>query len=432
MASPQPRSKLSKSFQRVITFRKPTKPLSNNGFCLNRPKNSDKHFIKQLVDDAETKNRAAMAAFVAKLFASVSSLKAAYAELQAAQFPYDGEGVKRADQSVVDELKEISELKRSFMKKQIDASPPHVTLLLSEIQEQQSLIRMYQVTISKMEKQAKTMNEKINSLQITLSEVNSSNRVIETTLESEHCFPLLDGIDLSDLTVTSFTEVLYYALASVQDFVKLLLHDMQVARWDINAAVRSIDVDALFPKPSYKCFAFESYVAREIFEGFNASDEEEAVHFNMFNEFKKLKSLSTMHILEQNPRSPFAKFARAKYMRVVHPKMEYSLFGNLSQRKTLNSWQFPATGFFGAFAEMARRVWLLRCLFLSFDEEVSVFRVRKGCRFSDLYMESVVARDDGEWRVGFTVVPGFKIGKQVVQSQVYLSPAGDDSGRKRG
>ena len=30
----------------------------------------------------------------------------------------------------------------------------------------------------------------------------------------------------------------------------------------------------------------------------------------------------------------------------------------------------------------------------------------------------------GELRVGFTVVPGFKIGKTVIQSQVYLSLVG--------
>ncbi|KAK9064297.1 hypothetical protein SSX86_015677 [Deinandra increscens subsp. villosa] len=435
-APPQPRTKLSKTFQRVITFRKPTKSISNNGFCLHLHLPSDKHFDKQLVDEANLRNRSAMDAFVSKLFAAVSSLKAAYAELQAAQFPYDGEEIKRADLAVVDELKTISDLKRSFMNKQIENSPVHVTLLLSEIQEQQSLMKMYQITMRKMELQIKSKDSEIVSLQKLLTEADSANKSIESRLDSSSCFPLFDKMDLPDLTVTNFVSVLHYALRSIHEFVKLLIREMEAARWEIDSAVKSIVPDAIFPKSSYRCLAFESYVTREIFEGFSSRlDEEEEGEVNCFqnfNQFKKLKSLATMQILNENPRSPFAKFTRAKYTRLVHPKMEFSFYGNLSQRKTLNSWRFPETGFFGAFAEMARRVWILRCLALSFGEEVSVFRVKKGARFSHVYMESVAAGGDaGEVAVAFTVVPGFKIGKKVVQSQVYLCPAAFDSGRKR-
>nr|CAD1842234.1 unnamed protein product [Ananas comosus var. bracteatus] len=78
--------------------------------------------------------------------------------------------------------------------------------------------------------------------------------------------------------------------------------------------------------------------------------------------------------------------------------------------------------FFAEFAEMARRVWLLHCLFFSFDREGecaevgSIFRVRRGERFSEVYMESVAEEEDdddgegeeGRWpTVGFTVVPAF-------------------------
>ncbi|KAJ9565823.1 hypothetical protein OSB04_001789 [Centaurea solstitialis] len=236
-------------------------------------------------------------------------------------------------------------------------------------------------------------------------------------------------MNLSDLTVNNFIEVLDYALGSVTDFVKLLICEMEASNWNIDAAVKSIEPEEIFPKSSHKCFAFESYVTREIFEGFSVrSDEDEEDRFYNFSQFKELRSLSTTDLLNRNPRSPFAKFARAKYMRVVHPKMELSFYGDLGQRRTLNEWRFPTTAFFGAFAEMARRVWILRCLALSFDEEVSVFRVRRGCRFSSVYMESVVAEEEeedgdaggGEVAVAFTVVPGFKIGKTVVQSQVDL------------
>lgn len=92
----------------------------------------------------------------------------------------------------------------------------------------------------------------------------------------------------------------------------------------------------------------------------------------------------------------------------------------------MNSGEFPETEFFKVFSEMGRRVWLLHCLAFSFDQEVNIFQVRKNCRFSEVYMESVsdeiFSAAGGEFTVAFTVVPGFKVGKTVVQSQVYLSP----------
>ncbi|KAL8103516.1 hypothetical protein AgCh_027922 [Apium graveolens] len=78
-----------------------------------------------------------------------------------------------------------------------------------------------------------------------------------------------------------------------------------------------------------------------------------------------------------------------------------------------------------AFAEMARRIWILHCLAFSVDEEVSVFNVGKNCRFSEVYMESVtneaLLAGNNRSAVAFTVVPGFKIGKTVVQSKVFLA-----------
>jgi len=56
---------------------------------------------------------------------------------------------------------------------------------------------------------------------------------------------------------------------------------------------------------------------------------------------------------------------------------------------------------------------------------VEIFKVERGVDFSMVYMEDVTRRFmlPGKTRakVGFTVVPGFKIGRTVIQSQVYLS-----------
>ena len=73
-------------------------------------------------------------AVLAKLFAGVSSVKSAYAELQLAQTPYDAAGIQSADETVVAELKSLSELKRCYLKKQFDPSP-EIALAKAEIQE---------------------------------------------------------------------------------------------------------------------------------------------------------------------------------------------------------------------------------------------------------------------------------------------------------
>lgn len=426
------RSKFSKTFHKVITLKSATKNFSSNGFCLSMP-NHDKsknghEFTK---DESRSRNRAALEAFISKLFATISTIKASYAELQMAQFPcYNIDGIQSADKDIVDELRRLSELKQSFLNKDINSSPPHVTLLLTEIQEQQSLMKMYQITIKKMEGQLEAKETQISSLRKDLQETNLSNKSLEKTLNSSGCFSVLDNINISSCNPKDFILVLHYALKSVRNFVKILVTQMENSNWDIDSAVHAIHPNIQFPNRTHRCFVFESFVCQEMFKDFDTPA------FSLLNDqyfpyyvdqFRKLKSASAIHFLNQYPNSLFGKFTRSKYLRLIHPKMEASFYGNLNQRKLVNSWGCPETTFFAAFGEMARRIWILHCLAFSFDQEVSVFQVGKDCRFSEMYMESVTSEvfmdRDSEVTVAFTVVPGFKIGNMVVQSQVYLAPA---------
>ena len=108
------------------------------------------------------------------------------------------------------------------------------------------------------------------------------------------------------------------------------------------------------------------------------------------------------------------KFCRSKYLILIHLKMEASFFGH------------PRTGFYQAFLQLAKSVWILHRLAYSFDPAAKIFQVKKGSEFSDSYMESVlkniVVDEKGESpRVGLMVMPGFWIGGSVVQSRVYVS-----------
>ncbi|CAN4105650.1 unnamed protein product [Withania somnifera] len=420
------KSRLAKTFQRVIHRKTSSKPFSNNGFCLLIPQEKlrcceSQHFDKEETQECKehSKNKAVMEAFVAKLFATVSSVKAAYAELQLAQFPYNSEAIQVADQAVVDELKALSELKHSYLKNQMDSSPPHVTLMLSEIQEQQSVMKTYEITMKKMQGEIESKGYNLSSLQNELQETIHNNKSLERKLNASGSFSILDNVKISDVNPKDFIMVLHYAMRSIRNFVKFLIREMETANWDIDAATNSIQNGVTFHKNNHRAFAFESFVCREIFSGFN-----EPIFF--YEQFKKLKSVSLTHFLKHNPSSLFGKFLIAKYLQLVHPKMEFSFSGNLNQRKLVNSGEFPETEFFKAFSEMGRRVWLLHCLAFSFDQQVSTFKVRNNCRFSEVYMESVTdeifSAAVGEFKVAFTVIPGFKVGKTVVQSQVYLSP----------
>ncbi|KAF3451317.1 hypothetical protein FNV43_RR07412 [Rhamnella rubrinervis] len=441
------KSRLARTFQKVINIRTATRIASNNGICMltsqAKVKEDDWDKSKQFHKNEEIfkgRNRAVLEALVAKLFAGITSIKASYAELQMAQNPYNSEAIQVADQSVVNELKSISELKRSFLKKELDLSP-QVTMMLAEIQEQQSLMKTYEITIKKLQAEVDHKDSDISFFQKQLDDSVSFNKSLEKKLNASGPLPMFDNLRISMLNPNHFVQFLQHTLRSIRSFVKLMIREMESARWDLDAAIKFIEPEALFAKPSHRSYAFESFVCKTMFEGFNypnfkLPNDQDHDQRLFFEKFKKLKPVSPKEFLTQNWNSDLGKFTRDKYLHLVHAKMECSLFGNLSMRKMVSSGGYPETAFFTAFAEMSKRVWLLNCLAFSFEEEVDIFQVKRDCRFSEVYMECVTqeaallssgelndANADVELRVGFTVVPGFRIGNTVIQSQVYLSPA---------
>ncbi|CAK9172393.1 unnamed protein product, partial [Ilex paraguariensis] len=160
---------------------------------------------------------------------------------------------------------------------------------------------------------------------------------------------------------------LNYGLRSIRNSAKLVIREMESANWDIEAASNAIESGVIFKNTNHKGFAFESFVCKEMFDGFNkpnfsllnkALTDANLSRFFFFDQFKKLKSVGSIHFLKENTDSLIGKFLKAKYLCLVHPKMETSFSGNLNQRKKINSGEYPETEFLKAFAEMARRVWL--------------------------------------------------------------------------
>lgn len=392
--------------------------------------------------DEKLRHRIATEAFLAKLFASVSTLKAAYAQMQFAESPYDGEAIQAADQIVVSELKNLSLFKQSYQNKQIDEeSSPEEVQVLAELLEQKSLLKTYEIMGKKLDSQLRLKNSEIIFLKEKLEETKKENRLIERRLNASGLLSNPDILQFSGLKPNHFISAVRQTVKSVRQFARLMINEMELTGWDLDSAARAIEPDVVYWNKNHKCFAIEAFICREMFDGFNfphfvppnKGEQPKKQHRIFFDRFTELKSVKAREYLVKNPKSKFARFCVAKFFRIVHPKMESSLFGNTDQTNVLRTGEFPDTSFFYAFSDMAKRVWLLHCLAFSFEPEASIFEVRKRCRFSEVYMESVCEEaflsSDGKTKtktetepvVAFTVVPGFRMGKTVIQCQVYLS-----------
>ncbi|XP_071716808.1 protein GRAVITROPIC IN THE LIGHT 1-like [Rutidosis leptorrhynchoides] len=425
------KSRLSRTFAKVMHIRAATTTIDHQ---FQKVKSLEK---ANREENEKIQSKLATDAFVAKVFATLSSVKAAYAELQYAQSPYNAESIQSADQVIVSELKSLSEMKRSYLKNHIDETSPETTILLAEIQEQKSVSKTFEITKKRLVTQGQSKDADILVLKEKLNEIERENKLIERRLNSSGPLSRHENLHFSKLNTTDFVLCLKHAMKSIRSFVKLMIGEMEYANWDIDAAAGSIQPNVVYWDATHKCYAFESFVCKEMFDGFNLpnfsvsndrgsrSKTARRQQF-FFDRFMELKYLKPREYITWKPTSTFAKFCWVKYLKLVHPKMESSLFGNLNQRNLVSVEKFPETTFFESFAEVAKRVWLLHCLAFSMDPNgVSIFQVKGGSRFSEVFMESVneeaFLSPGCSREVAFTVVPGFKLGKSVVQCQVYMS-----------
>ncbi|KAI5077187.1 hypothetical protein GOP47_0007011 [Adiantum capillus-veneris] len=105
--------------------------------------------------------------------------------------------------------------------------------------------------------------------------------------------------------------------------------------------------------------------------------------------------------------------------------METSFFGNFEHRNQITEGKHPNSQFYQSFLRLAKTVWLVHRLAFAFSPTASIFQVRRGTRFSSACMESVVLGmelDENHLpaKVGFSVMPGFRVNAVVIKSQVYL------------
>ncbi|KAL8119210.1 protein GRAVITROPIC IN THE LIGHT 1 [Apium graveolens] len=379
---------------------------------------------------------------ISSLFAITSSFEASYLQLQTAQVPFDEEAVRVADKALILQLKKLYEVRNLYKESRLN---PHfdfdVNLLVgscleAQVQENQSKLRALGTMVNRLQFDIDCKDDEVLVCRKKLSEVELCNYKLSKRLSSYLKVNGSRGTELL-LTVRVFESMLVDVGKSMRRFSKLLIGLMRKAGWDLDLAANSV-CHVEYAKKEHNKFAFLSYVCLAMFQGFDLRDFGLEGSEGFFDGYGLGKGDSScmkellehvsgvpMEILSRNPKCEFSKFCERKYEQIIHPTMESSIFRNFDHKEVvIDSWKSLKV-FYESFVKMASSVWSLHKLAHSFSPVVEIFQVERGVDYSLVYMEDVLKRDvlpgKSRAKAGLTVLPGFRILKTIIQSQVYLT-----------
>ncbi|XP_050387114.1 protein GRAVITROPIC IN THE LIGHT 1 [Argentina anserina] len=372
---------------------------------------------------------------ISSVFATVSSFEASYLQLQTAHVPFVEESVTSADRALVSHLQRLSELKQFFRGLEFGSGFGVGSCLEAQVQENQSKLRTLGTMSNRLQTEIDHKDNEVVALRKKLGEIQKSNfrlsQRLSSTLNASSCEVLL--------SVRVFDSVLHEACRLTHRFTKILISLMGKAGWDLDLAANLVHPDVAYTKNAHNRYAFLSYVCLGMFKGFDTKGfglvEDEVLCNGHESELDKsnvpLKQLlehvssNPMELLSGNQSCEFSRFCENKYQEIIHPTMESSMFSNFDRNAVVLSKWRSLSVFYESFVDMASSIWTLHKLAYCFDPVVEIFQVERDAEFSVVYMEDVTRRlslpSKTRAKVGFTVVPGFKIGRTMIQSQVYLS-----------
>ncbi|KAG2257400.1 hypothetical protein Bca52824_076694 [Brassica carinata] len=210
--------------------------------------------MEQQQQQSINQNPEAMEALISNLFGNISSLKSAYIQLQSAHTPYDPDKIQEADKVVISELKNLFELKHLYREnnpKPVCVSPQD-SCLAAEIQEQQSLLKTYEVMVKKFQSEIQNKDSEIKQMMEKIEEANQKRLKLEKNLKLRG---MGDGggggMEFPDLTVELFMSTYEAAAKAVHDFSKPMINMMKAAGWDLDSAAESIEHGVAKPKKRF-------------------------------------------------------------------------------------------------------------------------------------------------------------------------------------
>ncbi|PRQ34371.1 hypothetical protein RchiOBHm_Chr5g0068071 [Rosa chinensis] len=387
-----------------------------------------------------------------EVFDAVSAMKKAYAGLQKAHSPWDPEKIRVADIAVVGELRKLGVLRDRF-RRRCSGSGGHRGGRAVAGGTLREVVAPYEATVEELKKEVKAKEVEIDNLKEKLSSVvNGSNgnngKGRSISRRKVGCSQLqvvaAPAPDLFEATMSQVKE-------ASKSFTLLLLSLMRAAHWDIAAAVRSIEAATVTAITTTAIntssiltttqngsakYALQSYISSKMFQGFDHETfymdgslssllNPDQYRRDCFTQYRDMKAMDPAELLGILPTCHFGKFCSNKYLAIIHPKMEESLFGDLDQRRQVLDGNHPRSEFYSQFLGMAKAVWSLHLLAFSLDPTPSQFEATRGAEFHPHYMESVVKFSGGRVPsgqvVGFPVSPGFKLGNgSIIKARVYL------------
>ncbi|KAM6584039.1 hypothetical protein CsatB_011041 [Cannabis sativa] len=378
---------------------------------------------------------------ISSIFATVSSFEASYLQLQTAHVPFVEENIKAADRALVSHLQRLSEFKRFYVDfcrcPEFQTDLPIGSCLEAQVEENQSKLRVLGTVSDRLQEEMDQKDNEVMALRKKLDEIHNSNSMLSKRLSGN-----LNSSREVLLSLKVFDSVLHDACSLTHKFTKILIELMRGAGWDLDLAANLVHPNIDYAKKTHNRYAYFSYVCMGMFRNFNSkcfglsenNGDYSNGHIGNDSDLDKkgssLKQLlehvssNPMELLSRDRSCEFSRFCENKYQEIIHPTMESSIFSDMDRKEVvLNSWRSLSV-FYEAYVNMASSIWTLHKLAFSFDPVVEIFQVERGVDFSMVYMEDVTKRlllPKSKAKVGFTVVPGFKIGRTVIQSQVYLA-----------
>ncbi|OEL22589.1 hypothetical protein BAE44_0016393 [Dichanthelium oligosanthes] len=386
-------------------------------------------------------------AAVEAALATASSFQAAYLQLQAAHAPFLPEAAAAADAAAVSHLRRLSELKRIAWGGPA-ADPPGpdgdgdlTAHLEAQVRENQALLRSFDAVVNRLQAALDTKDAAAAALRLDLEALDDANSRLAARLDRALAPPPGGDAVGTMLSAGVFDSVLRDALRVAHRFARALAEVLRCAGWDLAAAAAAAYPGVSYSKAGHCRYALLSRVCLSMFDGFDSYEfgatadttELEGIELAIrrnesLQQFIEHSDADPMELMNSSPDCEFAQFCDRKYKQLIHPGIESSLFGN-SECGTLPVMSV-AGPLYELFVAMASSIWTLHRLAWAYDPAVGIFQVSRGTDFSMVYMENIV-RSKGfsgskelekpvRPKVGFTVVPGFRLGGTVIQCRVYL------------
>ncbi|XP_076951957.1 protein GRAVITROPIC IN THE LIGHT 1-like [Bidens hawaiensis] len=363
---------------------------------------------------------------ISSVFALISSFEASYLQLQTSHVPIDQENIIINDKALVNLLHKLQDLRGLYIdsRKNPDFKFDLASgsCLEAQVNENQNKLRALEFMFNRLQAEIEGKDDKVLVFKNRLREIEVGNSRLVSKM-SKNTKPPNSRV-LPRIRV--FESMLRDTCRSAHGFTKILIRLMRKSGFDLELAASYVHPGVGYAKPGHSRYAFLSYVCLGMFQSFDV-DGFSVVGNEGFDDSMELfenESFNPLETLNKSPNLPFSKFCERKYEQLVHPTMESSIFKNLDRKEVMDSWR-SVRAFYDAFVNMSSSIWLLHKLGRSFTPPVEIFQLEKGVDFSMVYMEDVRKKDtvseNGISKVAFTVVPGFKIGRTVIQSQVYLT-----------